>query len=158
VLGSSLASAGPPPTFNADLGPLNIPVDAQSVAIGPDGVVSYTNAGGQQIAGQIAVAKFPNPGGLQRLSDNLYGISPNSGVFDPTNQNNGATPTAGTATWGAPGTNGRGGVQSGTLEMSNVDLAQEFTSMITAQRGFQANARTITTSDTMLEELVNLKR
>ena len=113
---------------------------------------------GQQTAGQLAVAKFPNPGGLQRLSDNLYGVSPNSGTFDPTNQNNGATPTAGTATWGAAATNGRGGITSGTLEMSNVDLAQEFTSMITAQRGFQANARTITTSDTMLDELVNLKR
>jgi flagellar hook protein FlgE len=158
VLGSSLASAGPPPTFNADLGPINIPVDAQSVAIGSDGVVTYTNSAGQQTAGQLTVAKFPNPGGLQRLSDNLYGVSPNSGTFDPTNQNNGATPTAGTATWGAPATNGRGGISSGTLEMSNVDLAQEFTSMITAQRGFQANARTITTSDSMLEELVNLKR
>ena len=79
VLGSSLASAGPPPTFNADLGPINIPVDAQSVAIGPDGVVSYTNASGQQIAGQIAVTKFPNPGGLTRLSDNLYGVSPELG-------------------------------------------------------------------------------
>ena len=158
MLGSSLASAGPPPTFNADLGPINIPVDAQSVAIGSDGVVTYTNAAGQQTAGQLAVAKFPNPGGLQRLSDNLYGVSPNSGTFDPTNQNNGATPTAGTATWGAAATNGRGGITSGTLEMSNVDLAQEFTSMITAQRGFQANARTITTSDTMLDELINLKR
>ena len=103
VLGSSLAAAGPPPTFNADLGAINIPVDAQSVAIGADGVVTYTNAAGQQIAGQIAIAKFPNPGGLTRLSDNLYGVSPNSGVFDPTNQNNGATPTAGTASWGGPG-------------------------------------------------------
>jgi flagellar hook protein FlgE len=158
VLGSSMAAAGPPPTFNADLGAINIPVSAQSVAIGADGVVSYTTAAGQQVAGQIAIAKFPNPSGLSRLSDNLYGVSPNSGVFDATNQNNGATPTAGTASWGGPGQNGRGGVQSGTLEMSNVDLAQEFTSMITAQRGFQANARTITTSDSMLEELVNLKR
>ena len=159
MLGSSLASAGPPPTFNADLGPINIPVNAEAVAVGSDGVVSYTDSTGvQQVAGQVAIAKFPNPGGLTRLSDNMYGVSPNSGMFDPTNQNNGATPTAGTATWGAPGTNGRGGISSGTLEMSNVDLAQEFTSMITAERGFQANARTITTSDQMLEELVNLKR
>jgi flagellar hook protein FlgE len=159
VLGSSLASAGPPPTFNADLGAINIPVTAQSVAIGNDGVVSYTDAtGAQQIAGQVQVAKFTNPGGLTHLSNNLYGVSTNSGTFDPTNQNDGATPTAGTATWGAPTTNGRGSISSGTLEMSNVDLAQEFTSMITAERGFQANARTITTSDSMLEELVNLKR
>ena len=80
-------------------------------------------------------------------------------MFDPTNQNNGATPTAGTATLGrARPRTAAAAVQSGTLEMSNVDLAQEFTSMITAQRGFQANARTITTSDSMLEELVNLKR
>jgi flagellar hook protein FlgE len=158
VLGSSLASAGPPPTFNADLGPINIPVTAQSVAIGNDGVVSYTDAAGTEIAGQVQIAKFTNPGGLQRLSDNMYGVSPNSGTFDPTNQNNGSTPTAGTASWGAPSTNGRGALSSGTLEMSNVDLAQEFTSMIVAERGFQANARTITTSDSMLQELVDLKR
>jgi flagellar hook protein FlgE len=158
VLGSSLAAAGPPPTFNADLGAINIPIDAQSVAIGNDGVVSYTNAAGTQIAGQVQVAKFTNPGGLSRLSDNMYGVSNNSGTFDPTNQNDGATPTAGTASWGAPSLNGRGAISSGTLEMSNVDLAQEFTSMIVAERGFQANARTITTSDSMLEELVNLKR
>jgi flagellar hook protein FlgE len=159
VLGSSVASAGPPPTFNADLGSINIPVTAEAVQVGNDGVVSYTDSSGvQQTAGQIQTAKFTNPGGLQHLSDNQYGVSTDSGAFDPTNQNNGATPTVGTASWGAPGLNGRGSISPGTLEMSNVDLAQEFTSMITAERGFQANARTITTSDSMLEELVNLKR
>jgi flagellar hook protein FlgE len=158
VMGSSVASAGPPPTFNSDLKNINIPTTAKAVSVGGDGVVTYVDANGaQQIAGQLAVAKFPNPAGLARQGDNLYSVSPNSGSFDPTQPNNGATPTAGQANWGSPGTDGRGAVISGQLEMSNVDLAQEFTSMITAQRGFQANSRVITASDEMLQDLVNMK-
>jgi flagellar hook protein FlgE len=95
---------------------------------------------------------------MTRIGDNMWTTSPNSGVYDPTNSNNTGTPTAGVCSWGAPGQEGRGSLQAGTVEMSNVDLASEFTSMITAQRGFQANSKVITTSDEMLQDLVNLKR
>ena len=92
--------------------------------------------------GQIAVADFNNPAGLIRRGDNMYGVSANSG-----------TPVLGFA-----GESSQSILAAGALEMSNVDLAQEFTSMITAQRGFQSNARVITTSDEMLQEVVSLKR
>lgn len=92
--------------------------------------------------GQIALAKFLNPGGLQKMGQSLFAPSANSG----------------TAQIGLPGQDGRGQVSAGYLEMSNVELAQQFTSMIVAQRGFQANSRVITASDEMLQDLVNLKR
>lgn len=92
--------------------------------------------------GQIAMAKFLNPGGLTREGQSLYAPSANSG----------------TAQIGLPGQDGRGMMSSGYLEMSNVELAQQFTNMIIAQRGFQANSRVITASDEMLQDLVNLKR
>ncbi len=92
--------------------------------------------------GQIVLADFNNPGGLLRTGDNMYAVSGNSG---------GAV--LGYALEGSQST-----MTSGALEMSNVDLAQEFTSMIVTQRGFQANSKVITTSDEMLQELVNLKR
>jgi flagellar hook protein FlgE len=159
VLGNP-ATPGSPPTYDdANLGPINIPNDAQGVSVGNDGVVSYVDStGAQQVAGRIAVAKFPNPGGLARIGDNLYQATPNSGTYDSTTPNNTSPPTTGVASWGAPNLNGRGGVIAGQVEMSNVDLAQEFTSMITAQRGFQANSKVITTSDEMLNDLVSLKR
>ncbi len=91
---------------------------------------------------QIALADFNNPAGLIRSGDNVYQVSANSG-----------SPVLGFSGTGSPST-----ITSGALEMSNVDLAQEFTSMITAQRGFQSNARVITTSDEMLQEVVTLKR
>ena len=93
-------------------------------------------------AGQIVMAKFSNPGGLEKTGGNLYRSSANSGE----------------ALTGFPLSQGFGTLQSGSLEMSNVDLAEEFTEMIVAQRGFQANTRIITTSDEILQELVNLKR
>lgn len=96
----------------------------------------------QQRLGQIALASFVNPGGLLRTGQSMYRTGLNSG--DPK--------------IGAPGMGGRGTLTSGFLEASNVDLAQEFTNMILAQRGFQAASRVITTSDEMLQELVNLKR
>ncbi len=159
VLGNP-ATPGSPPTYDdANLGPINIPNDAQGVSVGNDGVVSYVDsAGAQQVAGRVAVAKFPNPGGLARIGDNLYTATPNSGTYDSTTPNNTSPPTTGVASWGAPGQGGRGAVIAGQVEMSNVDLAQEFTSMITAQRGFQANSKVITTSDEMLNDLVSLKR
>lgn len=92
--------------------------------------------------GQVAVASFANPAGLLRAGENAFAVSNNSGA-----------PNIGTA-----GTGSRGGITPGALEMSNVDLAQEFTDMIITQRGFQANSRIITSSDEMLQELVSLKR
>ncbi|WP_058002656.1 flagellar hook-basal body complex protein [Heyndrickxia sp. FSL K6-6286] len=91
--------------------------------------------------GTLAVAKFSNPAGLQKAGNNTFMASVNSG----------------TANYGVPG-DGFGNIASGSLEMSNVDLSEEFTEMIVAQRGFQANTRIITTSDEILQELINLKR
>jgi flagellar hook protein FlgE len=101
----------------------------------------YSN-GVTKVVGQIALALFTNPGGLMKVGGNAYQPTVNSGE-----------PIVGPADSG-----GRGKIASGYLEMSNVDLAQEFTSMIMAQRGFQANSRVITTSDEVLQELVNLRR
>ncbi len=115
------------------------------VEIGQDGKIraSYDN-GLSKLLGQIAVTKFANAAGLAKAGNNLYRTTLNSGEFDGT----GIDITS----------DGEGSMESGVLEMSNVDLAGEFTEMITTQRGFQANSRIITTSDSMLEELVNLKR
>ena len=93
--------------------------------------------------GQIAVAVFANPAGLEKVGENCYQTTLNSGEFDGIGQDISAD---------------GGKMTSGVLEMSNVDLSTEFTEMITTQRGFQANSRIITTSDTLLEELINLKR
>lgn len=101
----------------------------------------YSN-GVTKVIGQVALALFTNPGGLMKVGGNAYLPTVNSGE-----------PIIGPADSG-----GRGKIASGYLEMSNVDLAQEFTSMIMAQRGFQANSRVITTSDEVLQELVNLRR
>lgn len=115
------------------------------VEIGQDGKIraSYDN-GLSKLLGQIAVTKFSNASGLAKAGNNLYSTTMNSGEFDGV----GIDITS----------DGEGSMESGVLEMSNVDLAGEFTEMITTQRGFQANSRIITTSDSMLEELVNLKR
>lgn len=112
--------------------------------IGADGIITgiYSN-GQQQPLGLIALASFKNPSGLQKIGDNMFIPTTNSGESD-----NG---------W-KPGAEGVGTLNPGTLEMSNVDLSREFTDMIITQRGFQANSRIITTSDEMLQELVNLKR
>ena len=93
--------------------------------------------------GQIAVTTFSNPAGLEKVGDNLYAATMNSGLFNGIGQDISETD---------------GSITSGYLEMSNVDLSQEFTNMITTQRGYQANSRIITVSDTLLEELINLKR
>jgi flagellar hook protein FlgE len=113
------------------------------ISIDENGVVygKYTN-GETKCLAQICVATFSNPSGLEAQGDSLFAASLNSGLFDGVGEE---VSTSGSFTVGA-------------LEMSNVDLASEFTSMITTQRGFQANSRIITTSDSMLEELVNLKR
>ena len=112
-------------------------------SIGTDGKIYavYSN-GDDKLLGQIAVASFANPSGLEAAGNSLFAATLNSGDFDGIGQD--ITEV--------------GSFSVGALEMSDVDLATEFTNMITTQRGFQANSRTITTSDTMLEELINLKR
>jgi len=102
---------------------------------------TFSNGTNRKIA-QIMMIDFANPGGLMDLSDSIYTTSANSG--DPV--------------WGLPVTQSSSKLKPGAVEMSNVDLSAEFTNMITTQRGYQANSRVITVSDTMLEELVNLKR
>ncbi len=113
-----------------------------SYSIGSDGkITGVLSNGSVQTLGQLVLAKFNNPGGLEKEGNSLFKNTSNSG-----------SPQIGVA-----GQNG-GTIQSGTLEMSNVDLAEEFTGMIEAQRGFQANAKTITTADQILQELINLKQ
>lgn len=116
--------------------------EMSSISIGMDGKITaaYTN-GQTKLLGQIASATFANAAGLEKAGDNLYATTLNSGepVVNDITANGGSMST-------------------GELEMSNVDLSAEFTDMITTQRGFQANSRIITVSDSMLEELVNLKR
>ena len=118
--------------------------EMDSLSVTADGRIyaSYTN-GVNKCLGQISVANFANPAGLEKIGENLYAATQNSGQFDGV---------------GMDVTADGGSMTSGVLEMSNVDLSSEFTEMITTQRGFQANSRIITVSDTMIEELVNLKR
>jgi flagellar hook protein FlgE len=115
----------------------------ERISVDAFGVITGAFSNGTTLTlAQVVLADFNNPSGLIRAGDNMYAISPNSGE----------------AVMNFAGEGSQSSVTSGALEMSNVDLAQEFTSMITAQRGFQSNARVITTSDEMLQELVNLKR
>jgi flagellar hook protein FlgE len=118
--------------------------DMIGVSVQRDGRIyaSYDN-GMTKLLGQIATANFPNASGLEKHGDNLYQSTMNSGSFDGI---------------GVDVTASGGYMSTGVLEMSNVDLSAEFTEMITTQRGFQANSRIITVSDTLLEELTNLKR
>jgi flagellar hook protein FlgE len=119
---------------------------ATTVAVNVDtaGVITaIDNTGAATQVGTVRLAKFANAAGLTRNSNNLWQASNNSGP-----------PVVGSP----GGAAGHGTISPGTLEMSNVDLAMEFTNMIIAQRGFQANSKTITASDEMLETLVNLKR
>ncbi len=118
--------------------------EMSGINVQKDGMIYATYDNGQsRLLGQIAVATFPNASGLAKEGDNLYSATMNSGEFDGI---------------GTDITTGGGYMNTGVLEMSNVDLSSEFTEMITTQRGFQANSRIITVSDTLLEELTNLKR
>ncbi len=122
------------------------PVDLNQlsgIAIGQNGTISVTHAIlGTVAVGKLSLATFANPSGLQLEGSNYYSTTVNSGVPFLTD----------------PGSNGTGSLMTSTLEMSNVDLSEQFAEMITTQRGFQANSRIITVTDTMLEELINLKR
>ncbi|WFD11681.1 flagellar hook protein FlgE [Tepidibacter hydrothermalis] len=112
-------------------------------AVAPNGeVIGAFDNGQRRILGRVALANFKNPSGLQKFQSNMFMETRNSG----------------TANIGKPSQDGFAELNPGSLEMSNVDLGQEFTNMITTQRGFQANSRVITTTDSMIEELVNLKR
>jgi flagellar hook protein FlgE len=135
---------------------MQIPAGATDVAIGGDGAVSFVPPAGyvqpaslppilagRAIAGYISLSKFPNEGGLERLTGNRWRAGQNAGA----------------ETVGTPGQAGTFGVTTaGAIEMSNVDLASEFTYLITAQRGFQANSRVISSADQMLQDLVNIVR
>ena len=134
---------------------INIPAGATDVATAVDGSISFVPPAGyvhpaslppivdgRAIAGYLTLAKFPNEGGMERANANRWR----------------STGASGPETTGTPGGNGFGQTMGGTLEMSNVDLASEFTDMISAQRGFQANSRVISTADEMLNDLVNIKR
>ncbi|MGY1606462.1 MULTISPECIES: flagellar hook protein FlgE [unclassified Geodermatophilus] len=115
----------------------------QSISLSGDGTIMgvYSNSLREPI-GKLALATFANPGGLSKAGNTSYRVGDNSGQ----------------AVIGEAGTGGRGSLTAGALEMSNVDLAEEFTGLIVAQRGFQANSRVITSSDEVLQDLVNLKR
>lgn len=117
--------------------------DLQSLSIGIDGVISGLFTNGQTAdIGQIALAKFVSPWGLEKRGSNLFAW----------------TPEAGSEVRNKPGTGGVGEISPSSLEMSNTDLATEFINMITAQRAYQANAKVITTTDQMMAELMNIKR
>jgi flagellar hook protein FlgE len=122
---------------------INIPKGATNLSIGQDGSVTFDPPGGgaRANAGYLSLAKFANEGGMERVASNRWSASASSGV----------------ETVGVPG-GGYALANSGTIEMSNVDLATEFTNMISAQRGFQANSRVISTADQMLQNLVDLGR
>jgi len=129
-------------------GPIQIdPAVYSSFSIAQDGTVMGTDDTGAIVPiDQVGIAKVINPSGLEKYGGNLYKLTP---YADP---NDIATITT------TAGDLGRGAIIAGQLEMSNVDLTNEFTEMIVAQRGFQANSRIITTSDDILQEVVNLKR
>ena len=124
---------------------ITIPAAAQAISIGGDGTVSYTlpNQTASQQAGQIQLANFPNPGGLNSLGGNLY------------------TPTdaSGDATVGPPGgQEGLGTVMQGYVEQSNVSIVQEFVNMIVAQRGYEANSKVVQAADQMYQQINNLSK
>ena len=119
------------------------PGTLSNLSIGQDGTISGVFSNGQTLAiAQLAIASFANPGGLDRIGGNFYSTSANSGA----------------ALVGAGETAGRGTVQSGELESSNVDVSTEFTNLIIAQRGFEVNAHVVTTGDQILGDLINIMR
>ncbi|HEX5557112.1 MAG TPA: flagellar hook-basal body complex protein [Gaiellales bacterium] len=142
VVGFKFDASGNPLTGAANETKITIPAGSQSVTIAQNGTVSVTDsAGAVTKVAVISLATFPNNAGLVRVGGNNWTASSNSGA----------------ETANIAGTNGLGTLTPGAVEMSNVNLAQEFTNMITAERGFQANSRVISTADEMLQELVNLK-
>lgn len=138
VMGQATAGA----TTQGNLEYLQIPPGSSGVALGQNGAVTYVDsAGNTQTAGYLSLVSFPNEAGLTRGGGSMWEQSSSSGA---------------PMTIGSPGTANLGGTISGELEQSNVDLATEFTNMITAERGFQANSRVITTADQMLQTIVQM--
>jgi flagellar hook protein FlgE len=140
VIGRNVATGGGAGTSDSYI---NVPPSSSTVTVGQDGSVNYIDSSGnRQIAGYISLAKFPDQAGLARAGGTQW------------------TPTAnsGTEQVGTPNGAGYGQTIAGVLESSNVDLATEFTNMITAERGFQANSRVITTADEMLQTVVQMKQ
>lgn len=130
-------------TLPKDDGATPTPHALKSYEIGADGKVTATfDDDSNSIIGQVVIANFTNPMGLEKVGGTSFRTTANSGA----------------AELGAAGEGSRGEIVPGSVEMSNVDLAAEFTNLILAQRGFQASSRVITTSDQVLEELVNIKR
>ena len=124
---------------------ITIPANAQQVSIGQDGTVSYSlpNQSAAQQAGQIQLANFPNPAGLNSLGGNLY--SP--------------TDASGDATVGIPGgQEGLGTIMQGYTEQSNVSVVEEFINLIVAQRGYEANSKVVKAADDMYQQVNNLTR
>lgn len=113
------------------------------MSISPDGTIEGTTVSGSTVSDEIMLYTVPNPEGLQKAGNSLYMANDNM---------------SGPVTEVTPGEEGAGTIESGYLEMSNTDLSTEFTTMITTQRGYQASSRVITVSDTLLEELIQLKR
>ena len=148
VLGYGATQNASTGTYSADTAggannPIVVPPGSTNVTIGADGSVNYQTAAGASVtAGYISLATFPNQAGLQRNGGSLW--SP--------------TVASGAETAGQPGTAGYGQTISGELEQSNVDMGTEFTNMIEAERGYQANASTITTADQMMQTAVNMKQ
>ena len=119
-----------------------------SYSVGTDGQITVTTSDNTSfVRGQVLLLSFQNPEALVREGNNLYSNISNAGALG-----------GGSGTPAAAGTNGLGTIKDQSLEASNVDLTSEFTNMITVERGYQANAKVITTSDEMLQEVINLKR
>jgi flagellar hook protein FlgE len=149
VLGYTANTDGSIDTSNGSNNAILIPANSTGVAIGQDGSVSYIDGNpsdatyNQRVtAGYLSLATFPNEAGLQRDGGNLWS----------------GTTASGTATPGQPGQGNYGQTISGELEQSNVDMGTEFTNMIEAERGYQANASTITTADQMMQTVVQMKQ
>jgi flagellar basal-body rod protein FlgG len=124
---------------------ITIPADAQAITIAQDGTVSYTQANqtSSQQAGQLQLANFPNPAGLNSLGGNLYA----------------ATDASGDPTVGVPGgQEGLGAVMQGYVEQSNVSVVEEFINLIVAQRGYEANSKVVQAADQMYQQVNNLAR
>jgi flagellar basal-body rod protein FlgG len=119
---------------------ISIPTDATAVSIAPDGGVNVTTISGTSTVGTIQLARFPNPAGLSSEGDNLLA----------------ETAASGAATTGTAGANGFGAIQSGFLEKSNVQMVTELVNLITAQRAYEVNSRTIKAGDEMLRNAIQI--
>lgn len=138
------AGATVQPDMTTELPMIKLNPDYENYSISENGLITAYDPQNEEIVNiaYIKLATFPNTNGLEKIGGNYFRETSSSGKAKPT----------------TPGEGGAGVLSPGSIEMSNVDLAAEFVDMIVTQRGFQANSRTITTSDQMLEELVNLKR